>query len=51
MASLPVAIPAHANPAQESAHYLFVWTGDSAKTGNNFVVVVDADPNSPTYGK
>ncbi|MCL6699507.1 selenium-binding family protein [Sphingomonas sp. NSE70-1] len=31
--------------------YLFVWVGDPAKTGNDFLVVVDADPASPTYGK
>jgi len=42
---------AHAQTFKEPAHYLFVWTGDPAKSGNNFLVVVDADPASPTYGK
>ena len=34
-----------------AAHYLFVWTGDQAKQGNNFLTVIDADPASPRYGK
>ena len=51
LASLAVAEPAHSQVAKPSSHHLFVWTGDPAKTGKNFVVVVDADPASPTYGK
>lgn len=31
-------------------HYMFVWTGDKAKQGNDFLAVIDADPSSPTYG-
>lgn len=41
-------------PAQDkkaSGHYLFVWTGDQGKLGNDFLIVIDADPTSPTYGK
>jgi hypothetical protein len=34
-----------------SGHYLFAWTGDVAKKGNDFLAVIDADPPSPTYGK
>jgi hypothetical protein len=34
-----------------SGHYLFAWTGDVAKKGNDFLAVIDADPASPTYGK
>lgn len=37
-------------PAQ-AGHYLFVWAGDQAKQGNDFLLVVDADPASPGYGK
>lgn len=50
LASLPIAAatpPAHTAPG----HYLFVWSGDQAGEGNDFLVVVDADPQSPTYGK
>lgn len=32
-------------------HYLFVWTADQAKQGNDFLAVIDADPTSPDYGK
>ena len=32
-------------------HYLFVWTADQAKQGNDFLAVIDADPASPAYGK
>ena len=32
-------------------HYLFVWTADEAKQGNDFLAVIDADPASPAYGK
>src|SRR5215467_6213613 len=31
-------------------HYLFAWTGDSANKGNDFLAVIDADPESSTYG-
>jgi hypothetical protein len=31
-------------------HYLFAWTGDPAHKGNDFLAVIDADPNSPSYG-
>ena len=34
-----------------AGHYLFVWTGDQAKQGNDFLAVIDADPGSPRYGK
>jgi hypothetical protein len=32
-------------------HYLFAWTGDQAKKGDDFLAVIDAAPNSPSYGK
>ncbi|QUD86590.1 hypothetical protein [Phenylobacterium montanum] len=39
---------AHAAPA---GHYLFAWAGDTAKQGQDFIMVIDADPASPGYGK
>ena len=42
-------------PAQSqnsnSGHYMFVWTGDEAGKGNDFLAVIDADPNSKSYGR
>ncbi len=32
-------------------HYLFVWAGDYALQGNDFLAVIDADPASATYGR
>jgi hypothetical protein len=32
-------------------HYLFVWIGDQAKAGKDFVAVIDADPASSSYGR
>lgn len=32
-------------------HYMFVWAGDAAKKGNDFLAVIDADPDSATYGR
>jgi hypothetical protein len=29
---------------------MFAWTGDVAEKGNDFLVVIDADPSSPNYG-
>ncbi len=34
-----------------SGHYLFAWVGDAAGKGNDFLAVIDADPNSPAYGR
>jgi hypothetical protein len=31
--------------------YLFVWAGDDAKKGNDFLAVLDADAASPHYGQ
>ena len=33
------------------ADYLFVWTGDAAHKGNDFLAVIDADPSSASYGR
>ena len=31
--------------------YLFVWSGDDAKKGSDFLAVIDADSKSPHYGQ
>lgn len=31
-------------------HYLFVWAGDRALKGDDFLAVINADPSSPSYG-
>ena len=31
--------------------YLFIWVGDDAKAGSDFLAVLDADPASPRYGR
>src|SRR5258708_9904325 len=50
-----LAAPALAQAAQPDAvaagHYLFVWAGDRAHQGNDFLVVIDADPASGSYGR
>src|SRR6185295_19216833 len=38
-------------PAFAAGHYLFAWTGDEKGEGNDFLAVIDADPDSPGYGK
>jgi hypothetical protein len=32
-------------------HYLFAWAGDTAGRGEDFIAVIDADPDSSGYGK
>jgi hypothetical protein len=51
MALMGLSSTAHSRAAQEPGHYLFVWAGDQAKQGEAFLVVVDADPASPAFGK
>jgi hypothetical protein len=36
---------------QASKHSLFVWAGDRDKQGNDFLLVIDADPRSPNFGR
>lgn len=38
-------------PDAAAGHYLLVWAGDRAKQGNDFLVVIDADPASASYGR
>lgn len=46
-----IGAPAHAAAPAPDGHFMFVWGGDRAKQGNDFLMVIDADPASPTYGK
>ena len=34
-----------------SNHSLFVWAGDRDNKGNDFLLVIDADPRSPNFGR
>jgi hypothetical protein len=46
-----LAVPAHsAHQGGTSDHFLFVWAGDRALKGNDFLAVIDADPASASYG-
>jgi hypothetical protein len=56
--ALALAFPAVNTHAQSTGqqssapgHYLFIWTGDRAQKGNDFLAVIDADPASSSYGK
>lgn len=51
VALLGLCSTAYSRAAQAPGHYIFVWAGDQAKQGDAFLVVVDADPASPTYGQ
>ena len=42
---------AGATSAAAAGHYLFAWAGDAAGQGDDFIAVIDADPDSPGYGK
>ncbi len=48
-----VNIPAmsRAQKAAATDDYLFVWAGDAAHKGNDFLAVIDADPASASYGR
>jgi hypothetical protein len=44
-------LPAISQQTETAAgHYMFAWTGDAARKGNDFLAVIDADPSSPSYG-
>ena len=34
-----------------AGHYLLVWAGDRAHKGNDFLIVIDGDPDSVSYGR
>lgn len=46
-------VPLHSQDRgkKASADYLFVWVGDEAHKGNDFLAVIDADPASASYGR
>jgi hypothetical protein len=50
-ASLSVLLLASGAANAASGHYLFAWAGDPSGHGEDFIAVIDADPNSPGYGK
>lgn len=39
-----------ASAQEHKGHYLFAWAGDAAGKGEDFLIVVGADPTSSTYG-
>jgi hypothetical protein len=43
-------LSAHASDKPVPGHYLFAWAGDVSNKSNDFLAVIDADPNSPSYG-
>ena len=46
-----LALPTHAaDRPSASGHYLFAWAGDVSHKGNDFLAVIDADPESGSYG-
>ncbi|MCL9983804.1 MAG: selenium-binding family protein, partial [Erythrobacter sp.] len=51
VAALSLSTSAFAREAEGDDHYLYVWAGDRAEADKNFLAVIDADPQSPTYGQ
>jgi len=49
--SILFAVPASQQKTTTKDHYLLVWAGDRAGKGNDFLVVINADPSSPDYGR
>ena len=45
-----VPVQSQEQKAMVPGHYLFAWTGDANRKGNDFLAVIDADPASPSYG-
>lgn len=45
------AAPASAFTSDPGGSHVFVWVGDSAREGNDFLVAIDTDPASATYGR
>src|SRR5579871_360038 len=44
-------LAAGAARAGAPGHYLFAWAGDPTGHAQDFIAVIDADPDSPGYGK
>jgi len=51
LALAALGLPAQSLAEDRPGNFLFVWAGDPAKEGNDFILVIDADPASPGYGK
>ena len=58
LVTLVLALCAFSSPARAAeqntaapGHYLFVWAGDRAHKGNDFLAVIDANPASASYGR
>lgn len=51
VAVLSLTTSVFARDAERENHYLYVWAGDRAEADKNFIAVIDADPQSPTYGQ
>ena len=47
---LALILAACAAPPAKESEYLFVWAGDSAQKASDFLAVIDANPQSATYG-
>lgn len=47
-AGLPAESPSRARGGER---HLFVWAGDQARQGSDFLAVIDFDESSPSYGK
>ncbi len=48
--AVSVAVQSQDQKTTAPGHYLFVWCGDAARKGNDFLAVIDADPSSASYG-
>ena len=44
-------MPGQSLAEANAGKYLHVWVGDRAGEGNDFIAVIDADPNSASYGE
>lgn len=40
-----------ADSPRSTGHYMFAWAGDVARKGYDFLAVINADPQSPSYGQ
>lgn len=51
--SLAIGLPVWSQAQKTSipGHYLFAWAGDAAKKAQSFLAVIDADPQSESYGR
>lgn len=50
-ASCVASIASQAQEPKIAGHYLFAWTGDLNHAGNDFLAVINADPESASYGR